>query len=105
MPETPDARTAVYEYGGIGPEFQFGPRVSTTDRPSVACRGVAYDYATPRATDCWSTRGWPAVEAETDDDHNRGDQRVLSLDPPAAGAFHVEQGCQQPGVLRLQLPV
>lgn len=67
MPETPDACTAIYEYGGLGPDYQFGTAGINWETPAVqvVCRGTAYDYATPRANAKLAYEGLSAVEATT----------------------------------------
>lgn len=67
MPETPDACVAVYEYGGVAPEFGFDTAGIRYETPAVqvVCRGVAHDYTTPRATAQTAYTGLAAVEATT----------------------------------------
>jgi len=67
MPETPDACTSIIEYGGLAPDFQFGTEGLDGETPAVqvVCRGVAYDYATPRANIKLAYEGLAKVEAET----------------------------------------
>ncbi len=67
MPETPDVCCAVYEYGGLAPEFGFGTAGIFFETPAVQVvfRGTAYDYATPRASAATAYAGLAAVEAST----------------------------------------
>lgn len=67
MPETPDACTAVFEYGGRMPTFGFGTAGVDYESPSVQvlCRGVKDDYQTPRDLAETAYQGLAAVEAET----------------------------------------
>lgn len=67
MPETPDACTSIYEYGGLAPDFSLGVDGIDTETPAVqvVCRGVKDDYATPRATATLAYEGLSKVEAET----------------------------------------
>lgn len=67
MPETPDACVAVYETGGIAPDYGIGTAGIKYETPAVqiVCRGVAYDYATPRANAATAYNGLASVEATT----------------------------------------
>lgn len=67
LPETPDACTSIFEYGGLGPDFKIGTTGIDFETPAVQviCRGVAWDYATPRANISTAYTGLAAVEAAT----------------------------------------
>ena len=67
MPETPDACCAIYETGGLAPDYQFGTAGIGLETPAVQVvfRGVAYDYSTPRASAKTAYEGLAAVEAAT----------------------------------------
>ena len=67
MPETPDACTAVFEYGGVAPTMGFGSAGIFYESPSVqiVCRGVKDDYSTPRSLAETAYEGLASVEAST----------------------------------------
>ena len=67
MPETPDACCAVYEYGGIAPEYIFGTAGIGIETPAVQVvfRGAKDDYATPRANAATAYNGLASVECTT----------------------------------------
>jgi len=50
MPATPDVVMVVSEYGGSPPDLGFGVSGIQYEHPGlqITCRGVAYDYMTPR---------------------------------------------------------
>jgi len=50
LPNDPPACCAIYEYGGIAPEGQFGAPGIRHETPAiqVVFRGAAHDYAGPR---------------------------------------------------------
>lgn len=67
LPETPDACAAIFETGGLAPEFNFGTSGLDFETPAVQviCRGAPADYATPRANATLAYEGLAKIEAET----------------------------------------
>ena len=67
MPETPDACCAVYEYGGLAPDFKIGTSGIYFETPAVQVvfRGVAFDYSTPRSNAATAYNGLASVEVAT----------------------------------------
>jgi hypothetical protein len=67
LPNDPNACGALYEYGGLPPEGQFGATSFKHESPSVQVvfRGEPHDYEGPRAKAETAYRALTAVETQS----------------------------------------
>ena len=93
MPETPDVCCAIFEYGGISPEYKFGAAGIDYETPAVQVvfRGTAYDYETPRASAATAYNGLASVECVTLSSTSGGSSAFYHWVHPQQAPFLMER--------------
>jgi hypothetical protein len=82
LPDTPDECAAVFEYGGLAPDYTLGQTAASVEYPRIqfVFRGDPDDYSGPRATAETAYRACAAQRGSTLTSTKY--QALLPLQPP-----------------------